>query len=151
MIEMAVTDAPGVATLYCLEQRQGDSSIFDFSDDQLTFPGDRVKKLDVPATSLDSFFDNEERIDLIRIDAEGAEPLVFDGMRRILERNPHISILIELFPERIRRSGLDPAEFLKSIAEMGFRIQTVGPKGRLQQLKIEVLADRVLSELFLSR
>jgi len=151
MIEMAVTDAPGTATLYCLEQRHGDSSIFDFSDNQLTFPGDRAKNIEVPATSLDSFFNDGEHIDLIRMDAEGAEPLVFDGMHRILEQNPRIRILIELFPERIRRSGRDPAVFLQSISDMGFRIQTVGPKGRLQQLPIEVLAGRVLSELFLSR
>jgi hypothetical protein len=33
MIEMTVTDAPGIATLYCLELRQGDSSISYFSED----------------------------------------------------------------------------------------------------------------------
>jgi len=83
IIEMAVTDAPGTVILHQLDQRQGDSSLFDFSDDQLRFAGDRVTKVEVPSTSLDAFFDRDEPIDLIRIDVEGAEPLVFDGMRRI--------------------------------------------------------------------
>jgi FkbM family methyltransferase len=151
IVEMAVTDAPGTVILHQLDQRQGDSSLFDFSDDQLRFAGDRVTKVEVPSTSLDAFFDRDEPIDLIRMDVEGAEPLVFDGMRRILARNLRIKIMLEFFPERIERSGRRPVKFLETIKAIGFRIQTVGSRGRLQQLPIDVLAGRPLSELFLSR
>jgi len=151
IVEMAVTDAPGTVIIHQLDQRQGDSSLFDFSDDQLRFAGDRVTKVEVPSTSLDAFFDRDEPIDLIRMDVEGAEPLVFDGMRRILERNLRIKIMLEFFPERIERSGRQPVKFLETIKVIGFRIQTVGSRGRLQQLPIDVLAERPLSELFLSR
>jgi FkbM family methyltransferase len=151
IVVMAVTDAPGTATLHRLEHRQGDSGLFDFSDNQLAFPDDRVTKLEVPATSLDSFLEKDEPIDLIRMDVEGAEPLVFDGMRGILERRPHLKILLEFFPDAIRRSGRDPAVFLGSITAMGFRIQTVGAGGRLQQPSMDVLAGKVFSELYLSR
>jgi len=72
-------------------------------------------------------------------------------MRRILERNPRIKIMLEFFPERIERSGRQPVKFLETIKAIGFRIQTVGSRGRLQQLPIDVLAGRPLSELFLSR
>ena len=151
VVGMAVTDAPGMVILHRLNQRQGDSSLFDFSEDQLAFAGDQATKLEVPATSLDTFFDKNETIDLIRMDVEGAEPLVFDGMRRIIERSPRMKIMLEFFPERIQRSGHQPAKFLESIKAMGFRIQTVGSRGRLHQLPIDVLAGRLLSELFLSR
>ena len=151
IVEMAVTDAPGTVILHQLDQRQGDGSLFDFSDDQLRFAGDRVTKVEVPSTSLDAFFDRDEPIDLIRMDVEGAEPLVFDGMRRILERNPRIKIMLEFFPERIERSGRQPVKFLETIKAIGFRIQTVGSRGRLQQLPIDVIAGRPLSELFRSR
>lgn len=151
VVEMAVTDAPGTVTLHCLDRRQGDSSLFDFSADQLAFPGDQVTRLQVPATSLDAFCGQDEPIDLIRLDVEGAEPLVFEGMRRILERNLRIKILLEFHPDRIRCSGLDPAMFLESIIAMGFVIQALGPRGRLQRLPKDVLAARLLSELFLSR
>ena len=151
IVEMAVTDAPGTVTLHQLDQRRGDSSLFDFSDDQLRFAGDSVTKVEVPSTSLDAFFDRDEPIDLIRMDVEGAEPLVFDGMRSILERNLRIKIMLEFFPERIERSGRQPVKFLETIKAIGFRIQTVGSRGRLQQLPIDVLAGRPLSELFLSR
>ena len=151
IVEMAVTDAPGTVILHQLDQRQIDSSLFDFSDDQLRFAGDSVTKVEVPSTSLDAFFDRDEPIDLIRMDVEGAEPLVFDGMRRILERNLRIKIMLEFHPERIERSGRQPVQFLETIKAIGFRIQTVGTRGRLQQLPIDVLAGRPLSELFLSR
>lgn len=151
IVEMAVTDAPGTVTLHRLDQRQIDSSLFDFSDDQLRFADDRVTKVEVPSTSLDAFFERDEPIDLIRMDVEGAEPLVFDGIRRILERNLRIKIMLEFNPERIERSGRQPVKFLETIKAIGFRIQTVGSGGRLQQLPIDVLAGRPLSELFLSR
>ncbi len=151
VIDMAVTDAPGTVTLHCLDQRHGDSSLFDFSDTQLAFPGDRVTKLVVPATSLDAFVPQDEPIDLIRMDVEGAEPLVFDGMRRILAQNSRIKILLEFFPQRIQCAGRNPARFLASLAAMGFVIHTIGPRGRLRQLPTDVLAGRLLSELFLSR
>lgn len=151
VIATAVADAPGSVTLHRLEQRHGDSSLFDFSDDQLAFPGDRITKLEVPATSLDVFFEKGEPIDLIRMDVEGAEPLVFDGMRHVLERNPRIKILLEFFPESIQRSGRDPATFLESIKAMGFRIRTVGSGGRLRQPQRDVLEGKLFSELFLSR
>lgn len=150
IVAMAVTDAPGTVILHQLDQRQVQSSLFDFSDDQLSIAGDRVTKVEVPATSLDAFFDRNEPIDLIRMDVEGAEPLVFDGMRRILERNLRIKVLLEFHPERIERSGRQPVEFLENIRAMGFRIQTVGSRGRLQQLPIDALVGRPLSELFLS-
>ncbi len=151
VVGMAVTDAPGTVILHQLNQRQGDSSLFDFSEDQLAFAGDQATKLEVPATSLDAFFDKNEPIDLIRMDVEGAEPLVFEGMRRIIERSPRMKIMLEFFPERIQRSGHQPAKFLESIKAMGFRIQTVGSRGCLHQLPIDVLTGRLLSELFLSR
>jgi FkbM family methyltransferase len=74
VVGMAVTDAPGTVILHRLNQCQGDSSLFDFSEYHLAFAGDQAMKLEVPATSMDAFFDKNEPIDLIRMDAEGAEP-----------------------------------------------------------------------------
>ena len=38
----------------------------------------------VPAKSLDSYFHHGERVNLVKIDVQGAETLGFRGMRRIL-------------------------------------------------------------------
>ncbi len=151
IIDMAISDAPGTVTLHCLEQRQGDSSLFDFADSQLAFTGDRVTTIEVPATSLDAFLDHDEPIDLIRMDVEGSEPLVFDGMSRILERNPRLQVLLEFFPERIECSGRDPAKFLAFIRSLGFLVQRVGPRGRLQPFHQDMSGAPEFAELFLSR
>lgn len=49
----------------------------------------------VPAVSLDQYFAKARRLDLVKIDVEGAEDLVLDGMRDVLGRlRP--SLLVEL-------------------------------------------------------
>ena len=40
----------------------------------------------VPATSLDAYFHADHKIDLVKIDVEGAESQVVDGLRRTIER-----------------------------------------------------------------
>lgn len=150
VMDVAVTDAPGRVTLYSLEHRQGDSSISAFSAGELAFPGDRVTEINASATSLDVFLEDDS-VDLVRMDVEGAEPLVFDGMQRIIARNPALRIVMEWFPERIRCVGRDPVAFLRSIAAAGFRFQRVSAGGRLERLSETALLECPFAEIYLSR
>ncbi len=54
---------------------------------------------------------------IAKIDVEGAEPLVWQGMD---EKPP--SILFEFVPSQIRALGNDPYMFLKSIVQEGYRL-----------------------------
>jgi FkbM family methyltransferase len=53
----------------------------------------KAPEFSVKATSLDDYFQNEERIDLVKIDVEGAAAQVFAGMRRILRQSRPLVIL----------------------------------------------------------
>ena len=48
--------------------------------------------------TLDTALKGESRIDLIKIDIEGAEDLAWDGMQEIIDKNDDITIIMEYNP-----------------------------------------------------
>lgn len=56
--------------------------------------------------------------DVVKIDVEGSEVGVINGARRILGNCR--SLFIEYFPEMLRNSGSDPAQFLALLRELNF-------------------------------
>jgi FkbM family methyltransferase len=70
-------------------------------------------------------------VDLVKIDAEGSEPLIFDGMQEMIRRSPRIQILMEFCPEMIRAT-VHPLEFLHRIRRAGLRVQGVSTESKLE-------------------
>jgi len=92
-----------------------------------------VKTLLVPATTLDEWWDQDERRpDVIKVDVEGAERLVLQGSRRLLSlgAGDAATWIIEFSPENCRRSGYHPSALLSTFREYGYRTYwlTAGPK-----------------------
>lgn len=67
----------------------------------------------VPTITFDQFVGTVglSKIDLVKIDAEGAEPLILRGMAETLRRGLIKSLVVEYNPRSILRAGLDPVEF----------------------------------------
>lgn len=61
------------------------------------------------------------RVDFLKIDVEGAEPLVFQGAQELVATNPGIRIVMEWSPGQIQAAGFDVPAFVGSIAHMGLR------------------------------
>jgi FkbM family methyltransferase len=57
---------------------------------------------------------------VVKIDVEGAEIEVLDGMQRILQGNPQLTIFAEWFPAGMRSAGRDPLELPEYIRHCGF-------------------------------
>jgi len=152
VVPMAVGDRPGRVTLHRLARQQGSSSIYAFGPEDLAVWDDEAAPLEVEATSLDAFFDADRTpVDLVKIDAEGAEPAIVAGMTGLLARSPHVRLVVELIPASLRRAGHDPRAFVESIVRLGFRVQTIDRSGRPHDATIDTLVACAGEELLLSR
>lgn len=79
----------------------------------------------VETVSLDEALAGVASIDIIKIDAEGAEPRILRGMQRVIGANPGLQIFIEFAPSLLLRGGVQPADFLDQLLKLGFDIQIV--------------------------
>jgi FkbM family methyltransferase len=85
----------------------------------------------VPAVSLDDFFRQGgwPRIDLVKIDVEGAEDSVLRGMADVSRRNPQLQLIMELDQPNLCRAGTGWAEVAGTLRALGFRSGRVIEQG----------------------
>lgn len=100
----------------------GHSSLYDFADSDEGFT---VADVTVQVMPLDGLLPGDERVDLVKIDVEGAELDVLAGMRELLERNPEIALLTEFGPSHLKRIGQTPESWFAAFAEHGLEAQLV--------------------------
>jgi len=126
-----VMDRTGDLTFHCLAYHHGASGFF-INPEVVTKYRDHSESMSVPCTSLDDYFaDRDERIDLIKIDAEGGEPSVIAGATRILTSNPQVKILMEY------TSPSRPA--FDALVQLGFEARTVAHDSSLRSIAPEEL------------
>ncbi len=89
--------------------------------DRTSIPGEEVSVWPLSQTSLN-------RVDFVKIDAEGKEEEIWEGMQRLVVSGELKAALIEWSPKKYR----DPDAFLASIREHGFRVSVVDGGGGLQ-------------------
>ena len=78
---------------------------------------------EVAAAPLRTILRPEEvaRARVVKIDVEGAEGAVVDGMAELLERcRPDLELVVEIHPKQLERTGKTPAEVLSVFAAAGF-------------------------------
>jgi hypothetical protein len=81
---------------------------------------ERVRNTSMKTISLDEYFSSGTKISLIKMDVEGAEPLVYEGMKRILAENQNISIILEWSATHFIRAGKNSLEFFQKLCNDGF-------------------------------
>lgn len=111
VVEAAVSDMCGITEFYENPNMCGYNSIYSMEGQHL---------IQVPTVTLDSQIEEIGRVDVIKMDIEGAEYRALLGMRRLLERNPQVQILMEFAPGHMKRAGVSPEEMLDLIHELGF-------------------------------
>jgi FkbM family methyltransferase len=149
---LAVSDRPGRVTLHALAKQQGSSSLYAFTAAELAEGHDRATSIEVEATSLDAFVGDEQPPpDLVKIDAEGAEPAIVAGMERLIARAPRLQVVLEFRPDILGRAGHDPRAFLTKLAQLGFRLHLIDRWGRIEPAAIERLLTSDGEELYLCR
>jgi FkbM family methyltransferase len=141
--QCAAGDKRREVTLYQFRHNHGSNTLFaDIADPQI------AAGVNVPAVPLDELI--SEPVDVMKIDAEGSEPLIFDGMQELLRRSPQIRILMEFAPLFIQKTT-DPLEFLCRIRGAGLRCQVVTHEGTVEAWPDERLLTPEIHTVFLSR
>jgi len=88
-----------------------------------------------PTITLDIFWSlylDKSKIDLIKIDVEGAEPNVLEGMQTVLSEDKIETMIIEYCPQLLVNTGRDPLMFYKMLARY-FSISVIEKKYRKHQ------------------
>ena len=98
------------------------------------FPQTKQAKgeVEVELTSLDKYFIDSnlaEKINFIKIDVEGLEFSVLNGMKNILKNNKKIKILFEFMPD-IMEVGFAPIEVLNLLTSIGFKLYCLDERAK---------------------
>ena len=119
----AASDREGELTLYRRTSRSGNTSVVEVGESFTTALDEPpVEPFTVASVRIDDLAERMEgRVDFIKIDVEGAEPLVLAGARETIRRNRNISIAMEWSPGQIAGAGFDLGAFMKNIAASGLR------------------------------
>lgn len=149
----AANDTGEPVTLFRRTGRSGNTSIIAFDQDFTDVMGEPpVEQFSVPGLKLDNLLPQlDGRVDLMKIDVEGAEPLVLRGARRIIETNPQLRIVMEWSPGQIETAGFNLKDFLEEITGWGLGIYDIS-KGRPRRMTVEqLLASEYMAGILLRR
>ncbi|MCS6976026.1 MAG: FkbM family methyltransferase [Gemmatales bacterium] len=80
----------------------------------------------MPTTDLSNLCASGPRLDLVKIDAEGAEARVWEGMQQTLKRFPHAAVVLEL---HLQRDPPQAVGFLHEIERTGFALRLISYEG----------------------
>lgn len=124
--DSAVGDYSGSALLHSRFDLLGSSTLGVLAGSSEHGPVTQVRLDDVEALS-------QAPIDFVKIDVQGSEILVLDGMRQIIERSPKIAIAMEFAPSDFE----NPLGALEKIRSFGFTIRTIGTDGTVRHISAE--------------
>jgi FkbM family methyltransferase len=146
--QVAVSNVTGRQNLY-LGATSGHHSLFRLEDMPRGFSQEPVE---VPLVRLDEIIPSDQMVDLLKIDAEGAELEVIEGGESLITSNPDIALIVEFGPSHLRRRGQTPKQWIEAFTKLGLNYRAINAySGVLEVWPIERL-ERVESvNLFFSR
>jgi FkbM family methyltransferase len=80
---------------------------------------------DVDCVTIDRLTSAIPSVDVVKIDVEGAEDAVLEGMQQGFAANRYRSVVLELHPGHFRAAGIDPARPIRRLLEAGFTGATI--------------------------
>lgn len=97
----------------------------------------------VQLTTVDNATAGWERVDAVKIDVEGYEWHVLQGMRQTLARNIDLVLFVEFWPAAIVRAGAEPVAMLDELQAQGFRLWEIRRPGGLERCDRGALLKRL--------
>lgn len=126
-----------------LGHTSGHHSLYSLDDE-----GVDARSREVEVATLDSVLISQSYIDLIKIDAEGAELLVLEGASQIVKRSPDLAIIAEFGPSHLERIGVSTENWLAHFSNLGFTWFVVNDAtGELEEWTVNQLSNVVSANL----
>lgn len=127
--QKAVSNGPGTLELFLAEANRGDHRLYQPKH------GPARESVVVEAVSLDDYFANrEEKVDFIKIDTQGAEGVIFEGLMGLAATNPDMRMAIEWWPFGVAGLDYDPDKLRENVVSLGFRFYDLGRVGDVAPL-----------------
>jgi|ERR1700722_850231 len=122
IFNMAIGSADGSLEFWHNEEHSADHRVVTERFKSLGPAGEKITT--VAVSSVDSFVAarNLENISFVKIDVQGYELAVSEGMRRTLERFPRLSIAFEYAPDGMRELGFEPSALLDFFRSAGYQL-----------------------------
>ncbi len=148
VFQCAVGAAPGTVDLFQNLQHPADHRVIT-GEFRSLIPG--VTGIRVPLVSIDDFLArNPGPVSFVKIDVQGFEFPVCQGMIKTLELNPALTLVLEYAPSALRELGFDPRELIEFLVARGFQGYEVHPHGVIS-LGIPNLREEDYVDLLFSR
>lgn len=96
----------------------------DLNVDHLTYAtNDKRKELKIRCVSIDSYLKKENEIDFIKIDTQGFEYHVVQGMKNTLQKAKKIVLLSEFSKYDLEQAGSSHKDYLKYLKAVGLKVK----------------------------
>lgn len=133
-VNAAVSSTDGTRTLFVDSFNLGKHSL---SEENVTSFDALGGKQEVATVSLDQYMtrNNQNTIDVLKLDTEGAEGLIIEGAKDLLSRK-EVKIFIEVWPFGQRNLGTDPLAMFTLMSRLGYSSWLIDEsKGGLRKLE----------------
>ena len=91
--------------------------------DHRTYPVDEYStSYEVPATSIDAYVNGKYKVDIVKMDIQGAEYPALVGMKQTLQSNPHLILFMEICPSALRDFGVEMKIIHQFLSSLGYSI-----------------------------
>lgn len=145
--QAAVSNVTGQQALY-LGETSGHHSLFELEGSQES----SKPAVEVSLLRLDETIQATSKVDLLKIDVEGAELEVLESAKTLIENNKDIALIVEFGPSHLKRTGHTPERWLAEFEQLGLVYQAIHPTtGVLESWTIEQLRTVDSINLFWSR
>ncbi len=143
VIHAAASNDNATTTLYRRKTRSGNTSIIRVSDEFTSRMAEEPSEpFVVRSVRIDDLLNRMNgRVDFIKIDVEGAEPLVFDGAEVAISSNPNLTLVVEWSPNQIAAAGFNIPAFLATLDAKGLRPFDLDLQGKLAPLTFDELLN----------
>ena len=128
--QKAVSNEAGGIQFYIAESNKGDHRIYQPE-------GEQRASMEVEAVRLDAYFDGvEEAVDFVKVDTQGAEAMILEGMMNLVRRSEEIVMAFEYSPRHLAGLGSTAQELLANLMSLQLRMFVLGRGGPdIQPLK----------------